>query len=111
LLIKPLKTLGFRGIEKHDFRNFKVCSTQVKDTKEYGKTLTAAHRRMVSYLSDYQMIFRNKTKVFFDKVQLYTQGILQSHRCNIEEISDTLLESNYFQMQQNKPANLCRRQN
>jgi SRSO17 transposase len=37
--------------------------------------------------------------VFFDKAQQYTQGILQSHRCNIEEISDTLLESNYFQLQ------------
>jgi len=54
---------------------------------------------LASYLSDYQLIFRNKTKVFFDKAQQYTQGILQSHRCNIEEISDTLLESNYFQLQ------------
>jgi hypothetical protein len=45
------------------------------------------------------MTFRNPTKMFFDKAQLYTQGILQSHRCNIEEISDTLLEPNYFQMQ------------
>jgi len=61
--------------------------------------MTAAHSRLVSYLSDYKMIFRNKTKMFFDKAQQYTQGIIQSHRCNIEEISDTLLESNYFQMQ------------
>lgn len=37
--------------------------------------------------------------MFFDKAQQYTQGVLQSHRCNIEEISDTLLESNYFQLQ------------
>ena len=45
------------------------------------------------------MIFRNKTKVFFDKAQLYTQGVLVSHRCNIEQICDNLLEPNYFQMQ------------
>ena len=37
--------------------------------------------------------------MFFDKAQQYSQGILQSHRCNIEEISDTLLEFNYFQLQ------------
>lgn len=37
--------------------------------------------------------------MFFDKAQLYTQGILRSHRRNIEQICDTLLESNYFQMQ------------
>jgi SRSO17 transposase len=67
-----------------------------KDIKDYGKTLSAAQGWLAGYLSDYQMIFRNKTKVFFDKAQQYTQGILQSHRCNIEEISDTLLESNYF---------------
>jgi len=53
----------------------------------------------VNYLSDYQEIFRNKTKKFFDKAQLYTQGILVSHRCNIEHITDNLAEPNYFQMQ------------
>jgi len=37
--------------------------------------------------------------VFFDKAQLYTQGVLVSHRCNIEQICDNLLEPNYFQMQ------------
>jgi hypothetical protein len=39
------------------------------------------------------------TKKFFDKVQLYTQGVLVSHRCNIEQICDNLLEPNYFQLQ------------
>ena len=32
-----------------------------------------------------------------DKVP--TQGMQQTHRCNIEEICDTLMEANYFQMQ------------
>lgn len=53
----------------------------------------------MSYLSDYQEIFRNKTKRFFDKAQIYTQGILISHRRNIEQITDNLLDPNYFQMQ------------
>ena len=30
---------------------------------------------------------------------MYTQGILLTHRCNIEQIADNLLEPNYFQMQ------------
>ncbi len=37
--------------------------------------------------------------MFFDKAQQYTQGVLVSHRCNIEQICDNLLEPNYFQMQ------------
>jgi len=45
------------------------------------------------------MFFQNKTKEFFDKAQQYTQGMLQTQRCNIEEICDTLMEPNYFQMQ------------
>ena len=63
------------------------------------QTLRAAQDRLISYLSGYQMIFRNKTNVFFDKAQQYTKGILVSYRCNIEEISDTLLEFKYFQLQ------------
>lgn len=76
-----------------------VCQTQVKDTKEYGKTLTLAYGRLVDYLSDYQWIFRNKTKAFFDKAQKYTQGILVSPQRNIEQVCDSLVGSDYFQMQ------------
>jgi SRSO17 transposase len=76
-----------------------VWSTRVKNTKEYGKTLTAARGRLVDYLSEYQDIFRSKTKKFFDKAQQYTRGVLVSHRCNIEQISDNLHESDYFQLQ------------
>jgi len=45
------------------------------------------------------MFFRNKTKRFFDTAQQYTQGMLQTHRCNLKEICDMLMEPNYFQMQ------------
>jgi SRSO17 transposase len=53
----------------------------------------------VDYLSDYQWIFRNKTKMFFDKAQVYSQGILQSQRNNIEQICETLGDFDYFKMQ------------
>lgn len=76
-----------------------MCSTQVKNTKEYGKTLTAAQRRLGVYLSDYQDVFKNKTKRFPEKAEIYTQGVLVSHRSNIEQICDNLVESDYYQMQ------------
>jgi SRSO17 transposase len=77
----------------------RVCQTQVKNTKEYGKTLASANIRLVDYLTDYQLIFKNKTKKFFDKAQLYTQGILISQQRNIEQICDNLSGTDYFQMQ------------
>jgi SRSO17 transposase len=76
-----------------------ACQTQVKNTKEYGKTLSAARKRLESYLSDYQCFFRNKTKKFFDKARQYTKGILVSHLRNIEQINDTLGTTDYFQLQ------------
>lgn len=75
------------------------CPTQVKDTKEYGKTLSSAYERLERYLSDYQCFFKNKTKKFFDKARLYTHGLLISNLRNIEQISDTLGNTDYFQMQ------------
>ena len=77
----------------------RVCQTQVKNSKDYGKTLNKAYDRLIVYLSGYQHIFRNRTKNNFDKAQLYTKGILQSTNRNIEQICDTLIESDYYQMQ------------
>lgn len=77
----------------------RVCKTQVKNSKEYVKTLASAYNRLLDYLSDNQDIFRNKTKVFSDKAQLYSPGILQSNQRNIEQVCDSLLNQNYFQMQ------------
>ena len=53
----------------------------------------------MDYLTEYQLIFKNKTKTFFDKAQLYTQGILRSNLRNIEQICDTLQYPDYYQMQ------------
>jgi SRSO17 transposase len=76
-----------------------ACQTQVKNTKEYGKTLSSAQKRLESYLADYQCFFQNKTKKFFDKAKQYTQGLLVSNLRNIEQISDTLGTTDYFQLQ------------
>jgi len=54
--------------------------------------------RFSVHLTDYQSIFRNKTKVCFDKAELYTQGIIKSNMRNIERISEEL-GANYHQMQ------------
>ena len=50
------------------------------------------------HLSDYQHIFKNKTKRFFVKAEIYAQGLLLSEDRNIEKLSETM-DSNYFQMQ------------
>ena len=50
------------------------------------------------HLSDYQHIFKNKTKRFFVKAEIYAQGLLLSDTRNIEKLSETM-DSNYFQMQ------------
>lgn len=46
----------------------------------------------------YEHIFRNRTKTFFDKAELYTKGIVQSQLRNIERISEDL-NASYHQMQ------------
>ncbi len=53
----------------------------------------------MGYLTDYQSVFKNKTKKFFDKAQQYTQELLVSKQRNIEQISDSLAGADYFQLQ------------
>lgn len=55
--------------------------------------------RLEVYLSEYQDIFRSKTKKFFDKAEKYTQGLFIARRRNIERICEKLAGSDYFQMQ------------
>jgi SRSO17 transposase len=54
--------------------------------------------RFDAYLSDYEDIFRSKTKRFFDKAKIYCQGIFMSELCNIERISEEMF-ADYHQMQ------------
>lgn len=51
------------------------------------------------YITDYQTIFKNKTKKFFDKAQQNTQWLLVSQLRNIIQISNTITMSDYFQLQ------------
>ncbi len=95
-MIKPPVNITFSGSSKNMiFVPFRYVQQKLK-IQLNRQALTAAHNRLVKYLSDYQYIFRNKTKTFFDKAQFYTQGIL---RRNIEKITDNLLDPNYFQIQ------------
>jgi SRSO17 transposase len=54
--------------------------------------------RLDSYISDYEHIFRSKTKRFFEKAKTYCQGIFMSELSNIERISEEMF-ANYHQMQ------------
>ncbi len=50
------------------------------------------------HLVVYQHMFTNRIKLFFDKAELYTKGIVQSQHRNIERISEGL-DACYHQMQ------------
>jgi SRSO17 transposase len=54
--------------------------------------------RMESYITDYEYIFRSKTKRFLEKAQIYCRGIFMSELSNIERISEEMF-ANYHQMQ------------
>lgn len=54
--------------------------------------------RLDSYLADYEYIFKNKTKRFYDKAHTYCRGIFMSELSNIERISEEMF-ANYHQMQ------------
>jgi TolA-binding protein len=55
-------------------------------------------KRLISYLFEYESLFRNRTKKFFDKVEKYSLGILKSQMRNIERIIEEL-QIDYNQMQ------------
>ncbi len=53
---------------------------------------------MRCHVSDYETVFRNRTKRFFDKAKTYTEGVIKSDMRNIERISENT-GTDYFQMQ------------
>ncbi len=55
-------------------------------------------QRLKDYLSEYQHVFRNKTKSLFTKAEQYMQGILQSPMNNIERLCEET-GADYHQMQ------------
>lgn len=54
--------------------------------------------RLDVYLSDYEDVFKNKTKSNFQKAELYVKGLALSGMKNIERISESL-DTAYHQMQ------------
>ena len=78
---------------------------QVKNRNGYGETMGAVVSRLESYLTEYEHIFRSKTKRFFDRVQTYCRGIFMSELSNIERISEEMF-ADYHQMFERH----CRRQ-
>jgi SRSO17 transposase len=75
------------------------CPTQVKNTKEYGKTLNQAYERLTGYLSDIQLVFQvgkhNVSKTALD----YIKGLWPSRLSNLERIAETGACKDYFQLQ------------
>lgn len=69
-----------------------------KNSKDYGKTLVSLIRRFKVHVSEYQCLFRNKTKNNFSKAEKYTEGVVQSHARNIEQISEDT-GADYHQLQ------------
>ena len=55
-------------------------------------------KRLRCHLIEYESVFRNKTKRFFDKAGKYTEGIIRSQMRNIERISEDI-GADYYQMQ------------
>jgi len=83
--------------EKHKHRTIKWL-IQVKNRNGYGETMRPMMSRFESYLTDYESIFRSKTKRFFDIAKTYCRGIFMSELSNIERISEEMF-ANYHQMQ------------
>ncbi len=94
----PKKSIFRVLIEKQTYRSFQ-CLIQRKNTKNYGKTLAESVNRLDSYLSEYQYIFKSKTKKFFDKAEKYVHGLFISNLRNIERICEEQVDADYFQMQ------------
>ena len=69
-----------------------------KKTTEYGRTLASVFQTLSNHFTRYRPIFCNRTKIFFDKAEHYTQGIVQSRLRNIERIREDL-DAQYHQMQ------------
>ena len=51
----------------------------------YGETLAHSASRLGAHLSDYQFVFKNKTKTFFDKAQVYVHGLLMGEKRNVKK--------------------------
>ena len=84
---------------KHNFRKSRVCQTRVKNTKEYGKILKQAVKRLTVYISDIQHVFQVGKHNVQNTAIDYLKGLWPSYRSNLERISETGICKNYFHLQ------------
>jgi SRSO17 transposase len=77
----------------------RVCSTQLKNTKENGKTLNQAVKRLTGYMSDIQDIFQVGKHNVSKTAISYITGIWPSRLSNLEKITETGIPSDYNQLQ------------
>ena len=76
-----------------------VCQIQVKNNKEYGKTLSLAVNRLNSYLIDIQSVFHISCKNVLNTACDYIKGIWLSRLSNLEKIAETGIPDNYHKLQ------------
>ncbi|NJO02511.1 MAG: IS701 family transposase [Bacteroidia bacterium] len=77
----------------------RVCPTQVKNTKEYGKTLKLALKRLTGYLSEIQHVFQVGKHNVSSKAVEYAQSIWPSSLSNLQRLSETGVCNDYYQTQ------------
>ena len=77
----------------------RVCQTQVKNTKENGKTLKQAVNRLTGYLSEIQYVFRSGKHNVSNRALEYIQSIWPSCLSNLQRLSETGVCKDYFQLQ------------
>ena len=94
--ITLIYSLIFRLMEKQIKREI-AGLIQIKNCGGYRKSLLPISSRLDACLSDYEHIFRSKTKRFFDTATVYCKGVIMSELSNIERISEEMF-ANYPQM-------------
>lgn len=77
----------------------RVCQTQAKNSKEYGKTLALAGKRLCSYLSGIQSVFQVGRKDVLATAIDYARSIWCSRLSNIEKLTETGLTGTYHILQ------------
>lgn len=77
----------------------RVCQTQVKNTKENGKTLKQAVNRLTGYLADIQGVFQVSKHNVSNKALEYIQSVWPSQLSNLQRLSETGMCKDYFQLQ------------
>lgn len=77
----------------------RVYQTRVKNTKENGKILKLAVKRLTGYLSEIQHVFQVGKHNVSNKAIEYAQSIWPSRLSNLQRLSETGVCKDYYQTQ------------